>query len=333
MSPADPLLKILSVEPGSEKTNNMIFARRQNDALSKRGITCKSVAVAHARTLSDFVGHLLFLHREMREFKPSIVHAQYGTYNAFLCSFFSLRCKFVISFRGSDLNLEANIGNTNFLRGLLGHFLSQASALFAHRIICVSQRLAGKLWWGRSKTSVIPDGVDLASFVSGSLQEARVRIGVPEDARVLFFNAGYNPRVKRKDLSDAVAEILQSRIQGFQYLVMEGQIAPEEVPAFLQASDCLLITSDNEGSPCIVKEALACELPIVSVDVGDVSQMVQGVSQCCVEERNVKVLADRVEEIIRLGIRSDGRKFSHRYDMDRCIDRLIGVYLCLVGDQ
>ena len=329
MSPADPLLKILSVEPGSEKSNNMIFARRQNDALSKRGITCKSIAVAHAKNLSDFISHLLLIRRELKEFQPFIIHAQYGSYTAFLCSLFSFDRSFVVTFRGSDLNLKANISNTNFLRGVMGYFLSQISAVFACRIVCVSEGLKKRIWFGKSKTKVITDGVDLDSFLPRSLSEARSKLGITENARVLLFNAGYNPKIKRQDLSDQVAHILDQRIEGFRYIVMEGQVSSDEVPFYLQASDCLLVTSDSEGSPCIVKEALACGLPIVSVDVGDVAQMIKGVSQCWLVERGVAALAECVEEAILLRRRSNGREFRHRYDMVRSIDRLIDCYKSL----
>ena len=110
---------------------------------------------------------------------------------------------------------------------------------------------------------------------------------------------------------------------------MEGQVSADEVPFYLQASDCLLVTSDSEGSPCIVKEALACGLPIVSVDVGDVAQMTKGVSQCWVVDREVEVLADRVEEAVLARRRSNGREFSDRYNLQYCMDRLIDMYKSL----
>lgn len=329
MKPANHTLKVLSVEPGSEKTNNMIFVHRQNEALSKRGVICRSLAIAHAKSLSDFMGHLLLLRRELKEFQPLIIHAQYGSYTAFLCSLFSFNRSFVVTFRGSDLNLNANISNTNILRGILGYLLSQISAVFACRIVCVSEGLKKRIWLGKSKTKIIPDGVDLDSFLPGSLSEARSMLGITENARVLLFNAGYNPKIKRRDLSDQVAHILKQRIEGFRYIVMEGQVSSDEVPFYLQASDCLLVTSDSEGSPCIVKEALACGLPIVSVDVGDVVQMTKGVSQCWVVEREVAELAECVEEAILLRKRSNGREFRHRYDMVSSMDRLIGCYKSL----
>lgn len=326
MKSANRSLKVLSVEPGSEKTNNMIFAHRQNEALRKRGTICKSLAIAHAKSLSDFIDHFLLLRRELNEFQPLILHAQYGSYTAFLCSLFSRNRNFIVTFRGSDLNLQANISNTNILRGIFGHLLSQISAVFAHRIVCVSEGLKKRIWFGKSKTKIIPDGVDLNSFFPRSLNEARAHLGITENARVLLFNAGYNPKIKRQDLSDQVAQILEQRIDGFRYIVMKGDVSSDKVPLYIQASDCLLVTSDSEGSPCIVKEALACALPIVSVDVGDVVQMTKDVSLCWVVARNVNQLADHVEHAIQLGERSNGREFSRRYDMERCMDRLISCY-------
>ena len=60
--------------------------------------------------------------------------------------------------------------------------------------------------------------------------------------------------------------------------VLDGNVAPARVPALMNAADCLLVTSDAEGSPTVVQEALATNLPVVSVDVGDIAERLEGVA-------------------------------------------------------
>src|SRR5712664_1222709 len=107
-----------------------------------------------------------------------------------------------------------------------------------------------------------------------------------------------------------------------------------EVPVWLNASDVLLLTSMHEGSPTIVKEALACGLPVVSVDVGDVAERIEGVEGCylappqsadlaaklCLVRQSRKRLncQTRLEE---LSIVSVARKLKRCYEEITCQSR------------
>lgn len=75
------------------------------------------------------------------------------------------------------------------------------------------------------------------------------------------------------------------------------------------AADCLLLTSKTEGSPQVVKEAMMCGCPIVSVDVGDVSERVSGVEGCyVVESRTPQDLADKLHEAFLFTGKTTGRQ-------------------------
>ncbi|WP_354269976.1 glycosyltransferase [Bradyrhizobium japonicum] len=80
----------------------------------------------------------------------------------------------------------------------------------------------------------------------------------------------------------------------------------QEVAQFLNAVDCLLLTSAHEGSPNIVKEALACNLPIVSVDVGDVAERIKEFEGCYIVPDEPTFLAEAVEKVLVRGKRLSG---------------------------
>jgi len=90
------------------------------------------------------------------------------------------------------------------------------------------------------------------------------------------------------------------------FVVLNGDVSPGIIPTMMNAADCLLLTSDSEGSPTVVQEALACSLPVVSVDVGDVSQRLEGVCPSRIVERNPEDLARAITEILISGQRSNG---------------------------
>ena len=82
----------------------------------------------------------------------------------------------------------------------------------------------------------------------------------------------------------------------------------EQVYALMQASDALLLTSRSEGSPQVVKEAMACGLPIVSVNVGDVSERIKGLDGCFVAStRKPEELTDLLRKSLDFNGKTTGR--------------------------
>jgi glycosyltransferase involved in cell wall biosynthesis len=94
----------------------------------------------------------------------------------------------------------------------------------------------------------------------------------------------------------------------------------------MNASDCLLLTSDFEGSPDVIKEALACNLPIVSVDVGDVKERTEGVAGASIVGRDPRVIAAAAHEILDQGKRSSGRSKISELDAPRVRDAILALY-------
>jgi glycosyltransferase involved in cell wall biosynthesis len=94
----------------------------------------------------------------------------------------------------------------------------------------------------------------------------------------------------------------------------------------MNAADCLLLTSDAEGSPTVVQEALATNLPVVSVDVGDVRERVRGIRHCLVTDRTPEALAAALTQVLTAGERSNGSTRSDEICSRRIADELTQVY-------
>jgi len=98
------------------------------------------------------------------------------------------------------------------------------------------------------------------------------------------------------------------------------------MPLYFNAADCLILTSDFEGSPTVVKEAMACNLPIVSVDVGDVSKRLTGVFPSCVVSRDPVSLGSALIKILEHGQRSNGSEIIKPISEEHIADRIAGIY-------
>jgi glycosyltransferase involved in cell wall biosynthesis len=297
-------LRITAVIPTSTDASAMIFAQRQVRALKARGHEIDVFPLPERRRVLGLLKAALRYRCHLREIRPDIVHVHYGAMTGFFSVFAATGlAPVVVTFRGSDLNPSPSMGR---LRSLASHLLSHCAAFGAKHAICVSQELRGRLNWLARKSTVIPTGVDTTRFFPGNRTEARTALGWPMETPVVLFNAGRNPQVKRLDLAQAAVSLATETVPNLRFVVLDGTMPPDQVPTLMQASDCLLLTSDFEGSPTVVQEAMACNLPVVSVPVGDVGPRLKKVHPSYVVTRAPDDLARALVAALAEPRRSNG---------------------------
>ena len=235
--------------------------------------------------------------REVRQIiqneHTDIVHALYGSVNGYFAIKLGHQAT-VVTFQGSDLNGSSNV---NFIRNYLT--LKASAVCYKKSIsnIAVSEALKNKIPEPyQSKTIVIPTGVDEDIFKPIPRDEAREKLRWKQDEKVVFFN-GNNPGVKRLDLALEVIELVKKEFPTARLEILDGSINPENIPLMLNASDVLLLCSDNEGSPTVVKEAMACNIPIVCNVVGDTRERLENVKGALLTSQNPDELANKIIEI------------------------------------
>ena len=300
----------------------MIFARRQAGSLLSLGVEVESFFLRSRTSPWALVKELVRFRRELARFKPAAVHAHFGTVTALFASIACGGTPLIITYRGTDLNPAPNGG----LRGAIGRIFSQFAALGALRIVCVSRQLHTRLWWRRDLAIVIPSGVDTAQFHPFDRNEARRRLGWPPDERVVLFNAGHDARNKRLDLAEAACGQARLVLTDLRLEVLHGDTDPELIPVLMNASDCLLVASDSEGSPTVVQEALACGLPIVSVPVGDIAERLRDVNPSWVVPQEERALAHAMVELTRQPLRSNGRTRIGEISLETIAGQLKSLY-------
>lgn len=304
----------------------MVFARRQMVALEQRGVSVENFFLSSRTSPRALLTEVRHFRKVIRAFDPHIVHAHYGTVTALFCALATTR-PLIVSFRGSDLNPTSDIGR---IRSLAGRFFSQVSALRACQIICVSRELKDRLWLRSRSASIIFDGVDLSLFRPMAREEARRRLGWSQDSKLVFFNLGGRPAGKRLHLAEGAVAYARRTIPDVD-LVPVSKVDPEKIPLYMNACDCLLLTSDWEGSPTVVKEALACNLPVVSVDVGDVRDLLGDVQPSWIGPADVEAIGKALVEILQGGSRSNGHMRADEMSERRTTNRVLALYQEVVG--
>jgi len=282
----------------------MIFARRQLNSLRTLNVDSHMFFLNAGTSPRLLLKRWLDLRREIASMKPDLIHAHYGTATALLCALATTRIPLIITFRGSDLNYRRDLG---FLRSHGAHLLSQLASLRASAIVCVSRRLQSRLWWRKNVSVVLTDGVNLDVFRPMPKRQSREQLGCQDAGHIVLFSQGISPRNKGRDLALSGVQAAERTLGPIQLVILDGRVPPDQVLVFINAADCVVLASEVEGSPNIVKEALACNVPVVAVDVGDVPERLRGVFPSKIVHRDAVQMGSALAEILACGKRSNGR--------------------------
>jgi glycosyltransferase involved in cell wall biosynthesis len=328
---SDPLADVLLVTSGWPNEDNetyCVFVKRQVESLVERGLRCDVLFVRGYRSPLAYavaaVRIFAWSLRRRRRRRYRLVHAHSG--EAAVAAAFYRRAPLLVSYLGSDLLGRPRLdGSVSLIERLRRAFFREHSRL-ASGTITKSREMENVLPVNvRGRNNVLPNGVDTDLFRPIGRESARRELGLDLDERIALFAA--NPGVPRKRywLAEAAVERARTRLPQLRLEVAHG-ITPDRIPLFMNAADCLLLTSSIEGSPNVVKEALMCNLPVVATAVGDVLELLDGVMPSYVCESSDVALAEALVDCLQEPWRSNGRDVSTRLDARVVADALLNLY-------
>ena len=289
------VLMITSEWPTCDRPDSAPFIVRQANFLRSAGLMVDVFAFRGSKKLFNYLRAWFQVRKKLKRDSYDLVHAQWGQSGLLAIP---KHCALVVTFRGSDLEGYVDSRGRYTFAGNVLQLLSKAIALVADEIIVVSESLGRRLPKG-CKYHVISGGLDLDLFCPTSKVMARQALALPENRRLVLFGGKPDAPVKRYNLAQQALALLAG--QWNIDLVVCQKVPHHVMPLYMNACDVLLLTSLHEGSPDIIKEALACNLPIVSVDVGDVRERISGISGCilCNDDRPTTIAAGLVEVLSR----------------------------------
>lgn len=255
-------MKVLFVASGNRGQMSPIV-KNQMEALASDGIEIDCFLIT-GKGFGGYLRNISPLRQYMLLHKHDVVHAHYSL-SAFVASLAGAH-PLVVSLMGSDVKAS-----------FLYRYLIRLFALLFRweSIIVKSDDMHKNL--GIRKAVVIPNGVDFNRFYPMDKSVCQNRIGWSSTKKHVLFPADKDRPEKDYPLAAASVSLLENvTLHSFSHT------PHEETPYWYNAADVVLLTSKWEGSPNAIKEAMACSRPIVSTNVGDVSERTRGLGGCYV---------------------------------------------------
>ena len=320
-------MKILIV--ASDKNGRFApFIEEQITALQACGMEIIRYGVT-GKGITGYLRELPALRRLIRAERPDIIHAHYG-----LCGLLANLQRLVpvvTTYHGSDINVPSILRFSKIAMRLSAHniFVSKRNVDLAIR------RRGNQAKRRLGQYTLLPCGVNLpkpwSEMQSQQIEQLTLNQWVQNvlntDAKHVLFAGAFDNAVKDPELAKSVIAFYNEAMGNRQWAIdldtnRQSPIANrpikllelkgynrDQVNALMYNCDALLMTSKTEGSPQVIKEALACGCPIVSVDVGDVAERVSGVEGCyVVPTREPKDIAEALLKAIQFEGKTNGRE-------------------------
>lgn len=286
-------MKVLFVASGNKTVGTVsAFVRSQYESLQREGLEMILFPVI-GKGWKAYSKAIVQLRKVIKSEHPDIVHAHYSV------------CGLVAAFASCGTKVKVVVS-------ILGSFPTMSFKLLWVRFfikniwdatLVKSQRTADQL---DMNLPVVPNGVNLEQFALIEKKEARTRCGFDDEKKYIIWCSNPNRQEKNYPLAEqAVALLKDTKV----CLVPVFDKPHDRIVEYMCAADVLLLTSTKEGSPNVIKEALACDCPIVSTDVGDVSEITEGVNGVYIANNStVKDLSDSLLQALSFGKRTNGRE-------------------------
>ena len=301
--------------------NTLAPLARQIDSLRAIGLDVTVLEVRGVKRLK-YLQTLPRLWSMVRD--CDVVHAHY-TFCGWLAKT-QLSRPVVVSLMGTDLMGVTRPDGRMLLRSQVVTRLTKLFARWPEAVIVKSEAMAAHLTG--VTPFVVPNGVDTARFKPMNRSEARARLGWADTRlRVLFPGNPSNARKAFPLAQEAIARASEQMSQPIETVILKG-VEPDRVPYLMNACDAMVLTSHHEGSPNVVKEAMACDLPVTSVDVGDVKWLIEGVQGYEIGYRDAGDLGAKLARLMQnaRSPRGSRRLAEAGLDLESVAKRVHGVY-------
>ncbi|MCG2810717.1 MAG: glycosyltransferase family 4 protein [Candidatus Aminicenantes bacterium] len=318
-------MKVLFVSSGNSKTGISPFIKSQGESLKTSGIQLDFFTI-NKRGFKGYLRESMQLRKYLRLHEYEILHAHYGM-SALAALIARRKEKIVVSFMGDDI-VGANKPNGSLTKAslLLARFNAFLAKKFYDYAIVKSEAMLTRL--KIPNITLIPNGVDLVKFKPLKKIESKIKLGIAPEEKLTIFVSDPSRVEKNFPLAQNAVKLLKNpELKLFPVFNQPN----DSLPSYYNAADVLLLTSFHEGSPNVIKEAMACNCPIVSTAVGDVKWVFGNTEGYFLSSFKVEEMAEKIKMALEFAIIKDRTKGRERIlelglDSETIARKIVSVY-------
>ena len=315
------VLAVTNLWPTKDDSGWGTFVQGQMESLRPLGVEYDVLFMNGRESLANYGKAILELHRRLAAKRYDLIHAHFGLSG--LVARCQWRVPVVVSFLGDDVLGRFDREGRNSLVGLMFQISSFVLARTVSAVIVKSAAMKQQLRLAAAR--VIPTGVNLDVFCPINQAEARRVLGLDKRPKYVLFPYDATVARKRFDLLQQAVTLARPELPEIEILQVVCVPRPQ-MPLYFNAADVLVLLSYAEGSPNAVKEAMAVNLPVISVDVGDTRELIGPTEGCYIVSPRADEVAARIVEVCRRGARTRGREWISRYAEDKIAREVLKVY-------
>jgi glycosyltransferase involved in cell wall biosynthesis len=325
------VLVVTNMWPNEQNPYYGIFVQRQVESLAQAGIVADVMFVrgylnpaAYAKAALILFWRSVFGRKRYR-----LIHAHSETAVA---ARFYFAAPLLVTYHGDDL-LGARIDEHHLtVKSRVVSAVLRQHARFARATITQSKQMEERLPRSRQRVNnIIPCGVNEQVFVPRDRDAVRSELGWDLDQPIALFAAKPEVKCKGYSLAETICRRATVDIPDLSLQVI-SDVAQEAVPDYMNAADCLLFTSFSEGAGLVVKEAVMCNLPVVTTRVGDVEEVLANVHPSYVCDAREEELSAALVSCLGSRSRSNGRAVSSWLTLGEIANRIAQLYMRLAPE-
>jgi len=304
-------MRVLFVCSGNSKIGISPIVRSQGESLKHNKIEVAYFPIK-GKGFRGYIKNIFQLRKYLSNNHYDLIHAHYSL-SAICASFTFSKIPTVVSLMGSDIKL-----------GRFWNVLIRVLSKYKWKTTIVkSERMKNSI--GLLDALVIPNGVDFRQFKPIKKNIAQENIGYdPKKNHIIFVS---NPDRYEKNFQLAQKAYSLVKDKNIELKVI-CTVSHNLLPYYYNTADVLLLTSLWEGSPNVIKEAMACNCPIVSTDVGDVKEVFGNTNGCYICSYDPEDVEEKIKIALDFGKRTNGRQriIELGLDSDTVAQKIISVY-------